>query len=73
MPHEVNLITTIAAAFGLAMLLGFAVSKLRIPPLVGYLLAGILIGPTTPGYEADVALASQLAQIGVKLLKFGDG
>jgi CPA2 family monovalent cation:H+ antiporter-2 len=73
MPHEVSLITTIAAAFGLAMVLGFIVTKLRMPPLVGYLIAGILIGPTTPGFHADMALASQLAEIGVMLLMFGVG
>jgi monovalent cation:H+ antiporter-2, CPA2 family len=73
MPHEVSLITTIAAALGLAMILGFAAARLRLPPLVGYLLAGILIGPNTRGFVADVALASQLAEIGVMLLMFGVG
>ena len=73
MPHEVSLITTIAAALGLAMVLGFIASKLRMPPLVGYLVAGILLGPTTPGFVADMELASQLAEIGVMLLMFGVG
>src|ERR1700752_2363990 len=73
MPHDITLITTIAAALGLAMVFGFLVSKLRMPPLVGYLIAGILIGPATPGYVADVALAGQLAEIGVMLLMFGVG
>jgi CPA2 family monovalent cation:H+ antiporter-2 len=73
MPHEVSLITTIAAAFGLAMVMGFVASKLRMPPLVGYLVAGILIGPATPGFDADMQLASQLAEIGVMLLMFGVG
>ena len=73
MPHEVSLITTIAAAFGLAMVMGFVASKLRMPPLVGYLVAGILIGPATPGFDADMELASQLAEIGVMLLMFGVG
>src|SRR3954466_13643399 len=73
MPHEVSLITTIAAAFGLAMIFGFIAARLKLPPLVGYLLAGILIGPATPGFVADVALASQLAEIGVMLLMFGVG
>lgn len=73
MPHEVSLITTIAAALGLAMVLGFIASKLRMPPLVGYLVAGILLGPTTPGFVADIELASQLAEIGVMLLMFGVG
>ena len=73
MPHEINLITTIAAALGLAMVMGFAASRLKMPPLVGYLVAGIVIGPATPGFVADVGLASQLAEIGVMLLMFGVG
>ena len=73
MPHEVNLITTIAAGLGLAMVLGFVAARLKLPPLVGYLLAGIVIGPNTRGFVADVALASQLAEIGVMLLMFGVG
>jgi monovalent cation:H+ antiporter-2, CPA2 family len=72
-PHEVNLITTIAAGLGLAMVLGFIAARLKLPPLVGYLLAGILIGPNTRGFVADVALAGQLAEIGVMLLMFGVG
>ena len=54
MPHEISLITTIAAALGLAMVLGFVASRLKMPPLVGYLVAGIVIGPATPGFVADV-------------------
>jgi sodium/hydrogen exchanger family protein len=50
----IPLITTIAAAFGLALLLGFVAARLKLPPLVGYLLAGIVIGPSTPGFVADV-------------------
>jgi len=73
MPHEVNLIATIAAAFGLAMVFGLIATHLRMPPLVGYLFAGILIGPFTPGFVADVGLAAQLAEIGVMLLMFGVG
>lgn len=73
MPHDINLITTIAAAFGLAMIFGFAASRLRMPPLLGYLLAGILIGPATPGFVADIELSKQLAEIGVILLMFGVG
>lgn len=57
----------------MALIMGFIASKLRMPPLVGYLLAGIIIGPTTPGFVADVALAGQLAEIGVMLLMFGVG
>ena len=73
MPHNVSLITTIAAALGLAMVLGFITARLRMPPLVGYLLAGIVIGPATPGFVADVELTRQLAEIGVMLLMFGVG
>ena len=73
MPHDVSLITTIAAGLGLAMVLGIAASRARLPPIVGYLLAGILVGPHTPGFVADVALAGQLAEIGVMLLMFGVG
>lgn len=73
MPHETALIGTIAAAFGLAFLLGLVAARLRLPPLVGYLLAGVIIGPFTPGYVADTGLASQLAEIGVILLMFGVG
>jgi monovalent cation:H+ antiporter-2, CPA2 family len=73
MPHDVNLIATIAAGFGLAMIFGFIAARLRMPPLVGYLIAGILIGPTTPGFVADMSLAMQLAEIGVMLLMFGVG
>jgi CPA2 family monovalent cation:H+ antiporter-2 len=73
MPHNISLITTVAAGFGLALLIGFAAARLKIPPLVGYLIAGILIGPATPGFVADTGLASQLAEIGVMLLMFGVG
>jgi CPA2 family monovalent cation:H+ antiporter-2 len=73
MPHDISLITTIAAALGLALLMGFIAARLKIPPLVGYLIAGVIIGPATPGFVADVALAGQLAEIGVMLLMFGVG
>lgn len=73
MPHELNLITTISIALGMALLCGFAASRLKMPPLVGYLLAGILIGPSTPGVVADMEIAAQLAEIGVMLLMFGVG
>ncbi len=73
MPHSVNLINTIAAALGLALALGFVATRLRLPALVGYLLAGVVIGPFTPGFVADAAMASQLAEIGVMLLMFGVG
>ncbi len=73
MPHSVALISTLAAAFGLALLMGFAAVRLRLPALVGYLVAGIIIGPATPGFVADVELSGQLAEIGVMLLMFGVG
>ena len=73
MPHAVSLITTLAAGFGLALVLGFVAAKLRLPALVGYLVAGIIIGPATPGFVADAEIASQLSEIGVMLLMFGVG
>ncbi len=73
MPHNVSLITTIASALGLALIFGFVFAKLKLPPLVGYLLAGIVLGPFTPGFIADAELAGQLAEIGVMLLMFGVG
>lgn len=73
MDHSVSLITTVAAAFGAALLLGFLAELVKMPALVGYLLAGILIGPTTPGFVADAQIASQLSEIGVMLLMFGVG
>jgi monovalent cation:H+ antiporter-2, CPA2 family len=73
MPHAVSLITTLAAGFGLALIFGFIAARLKLPALVGYLVAGIVIGPATPGFVADAAIASQLAEIGVMLLMFGVG
>jgi len=73
MPHDVSLISTIAVGLGLAMVLGYLAARVKLPPLVGYLLAGIVIGPSTPGFVADVALAGQLAEIGVMLLMLGVG
>ena len=73
MPHDVTLITTIAAGLGLALIMGFLATRIGVPPLVGYLLAGIIIGPATPGFVADVQLTSQLAEIGVMLMMFGVG
>lgn len=73
MDHSVPLITTLAAAFSIALAFGFVAERLKIPALVGYLLAGILLGPATPGFVADVQLASQLAEIGIMLLMFGVG
>ena len=73
MPHSITLITTIAASLGLALVLGFIAVRLRLPALLGYLIAGVLIGPATPGFVADMELSSQLAEIGVMLLMFGVG
>ena len=73
MPHAVSLITTLAAGFGLALVFGFVAARLGLPALVGYLIAGIAIGPATPGFVADAAIAAQLAEIGVMLLMFGVG
>jgi monovalent cation:H+ antiporter-2, CPA2 family len=73
MLHETPLITTVATAFGASLLLGIVTQKLGMSPIVGYLIAGILIGPFTPGFVADAGLASQLAEIGVVLLMFGVG
>lgn len=73
MDHNISLITTIAAGFGMALILGFIAERIKIPALVGYLLAGILIGPATPGFVADMHIASQLSEIGVMLLMFGVG
>jgi CPA2 family monovalent cation:H+ antiporter-2 len=71
--HETALITTVAAGFGMALLFGLAATRLRLPALVGYLLAGVALGPFTPGFVADAQLAPQLAEIGVILLMFGVG
>ena len=73
MPHEMPLITTIVVGLGLAFVLGLLAHRLRMPLIAGYLVAGVIIGPFTPGYVADQALASQLAELGVILLMFGVG
>ncbi len=73
MPHSITLIATIAASFGLALVMGLVASRMKLPPLVGYLVAGIMLGPATPGFIADAELSSQLAEIGVILLMFGVG
>lgn len=67
------LVVTLAAALGLALVLGFVAARLKLPALVGYLATGVIIGPHTPGFVADVALAQQLAEVGVMLLMFGVG
>ncbi|MGG7518921.1 YbaL family putative K(+) efflux transporter [Allorhizobium undicola] len=73
MPHATPLITILVAGFVLAFIFGTLAQRLKMPPLVGYLLAGIVVGPYTPGYVADQALALELAEIGVILLMFGVG
>src|SRR4051812_47744389 len=73
MHHDVSLISTIAVSLAFAFVGGFIAVRLRLPPLVGYLLAGIAVGPFTPGFVANAGLASQLAEIGVILLMFGVG
>lgn len=71
--HDFPLITTIAVAFAAAWVLGVFTQWLKLSPIVGYLLAGVLIGPYTPGFVGDIKLAGQLAEIGVMLLMFGVG
>lgn len=73
MPHDTPLIATIVAGLGLAFVFGAIANRFRIPPLVGYLIAGVLVGPNTPGFVADAGLANELAEIGVILLMFGVG
>ncbi|WP_418158602.1 YbaL family putative K(+) efflux transporter [Benzoatithermus flavus] len=73
MPHDAPLITTLAGGIVLAFLLGALANRLRISPIAGYLLAGIAVGPFTPGFVADTELAPQLAEVGVILLMFGVG
>ena len=73
MPHDTPLITTIVAALVLAFIFGAIANRLKMPPLVGYLIAGVCVGPHSPGFIADQTLAPQLAEIGVILLMFGVG
>jgi CPA2 family monovalent cation:H+ antiporter-2 len=73
MPHDTPLISTIVMGLVLAFVLGALANRLRLPPLVGYLIAGVLAGPHTPGFVADQHLAPELAEIGVILLMFGVG
>ncbi|MBX5159471.1 Kef family K(+) transporter [Rhizobium sp. NZLR5] len=73
MPHDTPLISTIVGGLVLAFVFGALAHRLRMPPLVGYLIAGVLVGPHTPGYVADQSLAPELAEIGVILLMFGVG
>src|ERR1044071_840471 len=71
--HDVPLIATIAVSLAFAFVGGLVAVRLHLPPLVGYLLAGIAVGPFTPGFVADAHLASELAEVGVILLMFGVG
>ena len=73
MPHDTPLIATIVVGLSLAFILGTLAQRLRISPIVGYLLAGVAVGPFTPGFVADQSLATELAEIGVILLMFGVG
>lgn len=73
MHHEISLISTIAVGLVYGLIGGYFASRLRLPPLVGYLVAGVALGPFTPGLVADAKLAPQLAEIGVILLMFGVG
>ncbi len=73
LPHETPLITTLVAGFGLAFIFGLLAQRLKLPLIAGYLLAGVVIGPFTPGYVADMKLATELAELGVILLMFGVG
>ncbi len=73
MPHSVALISTIAGAFALALILGYVAVRLKMPALVGYLAAGVVMGPYTPGFTGDLNTIQQLAEIGVMLLMFGVG
>ncbi|WP_334173991.1 cation:proton antiporter [Pseudoxanthobacter sp.] len=73
MEHEANLLATVAVGFVLAFVFGYGADRLRLPPLVGYLVAGICVGPFTPGFVADAGLSGQLAEMGVILLMFGVG
>jgi len=72
-PHDVDLIILLAVGFGLALAFGYIAARLRLPPLIGYLIAGILISPNTPGVVGDIQLANQLAELGVMFLMFGVG
>ncbi|MGL4527895.1 MAG: cation:proton antiporter, partial [Aestuariivirga sp.] len=73
MPHDTPLIAILAVGLGLAFVMGLVAQRLRLPPIIGYLVTGIVIGPFTPGFVADQALAAELAEIGVILLMFGVG
>src|SRR5688572_6746093 len=71
--HDYGLILTLAGGLTAAAILGYFTHRLRLSPIVGYLIAGVLVGPYTPGFVVDASLAEQLAEIGVILLMFGVG
>jgi CPA2 family monovalent cation:H+ antiporter-2 len=71
--HDLPLISTIASGLGVAFVFGLIAARLKIPPIVGYLFAGVLIGPYTPGYVGDIKIAEELSEIGIVLLMFGVG
>src|SRR5215210_741550 len=71
--HEPDLILTLACGLAAALALGYVTHRLGLSPIVGYLLAGVVVGPSTPGFVADKHLADQLAEVGVILLMFGVG
>lgn len=73
MHHDVDLIVTFTGALSAALVLGFVTQRLRLSPIVGYLLAGVVVGPFTPGFVADSTIAAQFAELGVVLLMFGVG
>src|SRR6218665_3125209 len=73
MPHATPLISLLTIGLGLAFVFGMIATRLKLSPLVGYLIAGVVIGPFTPGFVGDSHLASELAEIGVILLMFGVG
>src|ERR1051326_7655731 len=71
--HDISLITTIALGLSAALLFGILAKRIGLSPIVGYLVAGVAIGPYTPGFVGNAKIASQLAEIGVILLMFGVG
>src|SRR5687768_9436367 len=73
MPHETPLISMLAVGLVLAFVFGTLARRLKLSPIVGYLVAGIVVGPYTPGFDADVGLAMELSEVGVILLMFGVG
>ncbi len=73
MPHDLPLLSTLAVSLSLAFLLGLIATRLKLPPIIGYLFAGIMVGPYTRGYVADIEIAQELSEIGIVLLMFGVG